>query len=223
MIKKVFFILLLNISFFSRADFGYRPAPKPEIPNIFYDLPVLETERLVLRKVQEIDAQDLFVMYSDLEVVKYIASEQDQTIEDTKKWIEWRLNKYKNGIPTPWAMVLKQTGHVIGLVGFCDWQPQHGMAELMLLVTRAHWNLGCAQEALHEVLHYGFETMGLNRIGIFIHPDNKIAIHLFEKFGFVPIGFIPECFYYRGAYWPRIVLYLLKDDFMQIATQMHRH
>lgn len=221
MIKKSLFIFLLNTSLFLIADFGYRPAPKPEIPNIFYDLPVLETEHLVMRKVQENDAEDLFAMYSDPEVVKYIASEQDQTIEDTKKWIEWRLNKYKNGIPTPWAMVLKQTGHVIGLIGFFAWLPQHGRAELMLLQARAYWGQGYAQEALHEVLHYAFETMGLNHIGVYIHPDNKKSIYLFEKFGFVHIGFIPECLYYRGAYWPRVVMYLLKDNFTQIASQMH--
>ena len=201
--KKIY--LLLVISAFIRAD---RQDQAPQVINIFYDLPALETQRLVLRKVQPEDLNDLHEMYSDPEVVNYVACGLDASMEDTQKWLDWRLENAKQGRPVPWALVLKGTNEMIGLAGFCGLQIKTGMAELMIVIKRAHWNKGYAKEIITVILEYGFLQMGLNRIESTIHPDNNISIILHEKLGFTCVGLIPECKYYRGAYCDRLIFTL---------------
>lgn len=206
--RKLFLLLLIIINL--KAD---RYALTPQVTNIFYDLPTLETDRLVLRKVQPEDLQDLYEIYSDLQVVEYVACELDLSIEDTQKWLEWRLNNAKEGRPVPWALMLKSTKEMIGLCGLCSLNAKDAKGELMILIKRAHWNHGYAQEALKEILNYVFMHMGLNFLEALIHPDNLGSITLHEKLGFTCRGMVPECKYYRGAYSDRLIFTLLKHDF----------
>lgn len=91
------FFIFLNVSPYLKAD---RYAPAPTVKNIFYDLPILETERLLLRKVTAHDVVELHEIYADPEVINYVACELDVSLEQTQKWVNWRLEKYKDGKPT---------------------------------------------------------------------------------------------------------------------------
>ena len=204
--------LLLGFLFFHSMD-ADRPAQEEELLNIFYDLPCIETERLLLRKVQLEDLFDLYEIYSDPEVIKYIPSECDTCLEDTYKWIGWRLQKYKNGLPTPWVVVLKEAHKVIGLVGFCEWNQSHKCASLMVVEARNYWRCGYMTEALAILFHYSFTYWGLNRIESLVHPENHKALQMHAKFGFRRIGEIPECCYYRGNYCDRVLFTMLKSDY----------
>lgn len=111
-------------------------------------------------------------------------------------------------------MVLKKTNKLIGLIGFCGWNPGSGSADLMVLEARKYWHMGYMAEALREVLLYGFLHMGLNRIDSYVHPDNEKALKFHEKFGFSKVGIIPERSYYRGAYCDRVLFIMLKEEFL---------
>ena len=192
-----------------------RMAPDPQVISIFNNLPTLETERLILRKVQPEDLIDLHEIYTDPAVIQYVPSEIDHCLTDTKKWLDWRLNNAKEGRPVPWAVVDKRSNKMIGLIGFCGFASQHGSADLMGLAKRASWNNGYGKEALKTVLTYGFLHMGLNRIESLVHPNNEKAIKLHEQFGFTKVGIIPECKYYRDAYCDRVLFTLLKQEFIK--------
>jgi RimJ/RimL family protein N-acetyltransferase len=203
-------ILAISLSAMIYAD---RQSEKPCVVNVFNNLPTLQTERLILRKVQPEDLDDLHEIYSDPEVVRYVSCELDSSKADTKKWLDWRLNNAKEGIPVPWAVVRKDTNEMIALAGFCGLDAKNAAAELMINVKRVHWNQGYAKEVLKTIFQYGFESMGLNRIFSMIHPDNEASIRLHEKLGFLRIGMIPECKYYRGYFRDRIIFTLQKSSY----------
>jgi [ribosomal protein S5]-alanine N-acetyltransferase len=87
-----------------------------EIEKIYGDLPILETERLILRKVTLEDLEDMFVYGSNEEVSKYVTWNTHKTLSkyvtwnthktlsDTKDFVEFVLNKYKNKQVAPWGI-----------------------------------------------------------------------------------------------------------------------
>ena len=193
----------------------FRSASAPQLKNIFRNLPTLETKRLILRAVRQEDAKDLHETYGDPEVAKYVPWSPDPDRDKTQYWVNWRLERYKQGLPTPWAMVRKEDKKVIGLCGFYKVDEDNACAEILSTLARKYWGHGFIPEAGRAIAAYAFASMDLNRIQALIHPDNDLAIKLLEKAGFHKVGLIPECLYYKGAYWDRVVFTLLKKDFLE--------
>jgi hypothetical protein len=59
----------------------------------FQGNPTLETERLILRKLEISDAQDIFDYAKHLEVAKYMTWEAHKSIENAKGFIDWTLER----------------------------------------------------------------------------------------------------------------------------------
>ena len=193
--------------------FGFRLAPEPKVSNIFFNLPILETERLILRPIEQEDAEDLLLIYADPETLQFTPVRTRETIEEVYACIEKYKGRYKNGKPAPWAMVLKEENVVIGLCGFIKWIPEFSCAEIIYLSARGYWNQGFAIEAKHTVVAYAFSDMGLNRIESHVYGGDQASLVINKALGFQVIGTIPEYGYYKGAYRDCIILSLLKKDF----------
>lgn len=65
----------------------------------FLGNPVLETERLILRKLDIPDAQDVFEYAKNPEVTKYMTWETHKSVEDSKGYIHWALERYERMKP----------------------------------------------------------------------------------------------------------------------------
>jgi RimJ/RimL family protein N-acetyltransferase len=145
---------------------------------------ILETDRLVLRRLQPADLDDLFALYSDPEVRRYFP-EGTLTYEETKKELEW----FVAGDPDHpelglWATILKETGEFIGRCGLLPWtidgRPE---VEVAYMISRARWGNGYATEAARRVLHHGFHALGLSRLICLIDQDNAASRRVAEKIG----------------------------------------
>jgi len=192
---------------------GFRLAPKPKVSNVFFNLPILETERLILRPIAQEDAQDLLLIYADPETLQFSPVRTRETIEEVYTCIDKYKGRYQNGKPAPWVMVLKEENVVIGLCGFIKWIPELSCAELVYLAAHSYWDQGFAAEAKHAVVTYAFNNMGLNRIESHVYGGDETSLIINKELGFQVIGTVPEYGYYKGAYRDCIILSLLKKDF----------
>src|SRR5687768_11867173 len=126
---------------------------------------ILETDRLVLRRLQPGDLDDLFALYSDPEVRRYFP-EGTLTYEQTKDELDWFVagdpNHPELGL---WATILKETGEFIGRCGLLPWtidgRPE---VEVAYMISRARWGNGYATEAARGVLGYALEALGHSRL-----------------------------------------------------------
>lgn len=78
-----------------------------DIEKIYGDLPTLETDRLILRKITGEDVEDMFSYGSNDEVSKYVSWDTHRTLEDTKEFIDFVLGQYKNKKAAPWGNIKK--------------------------------------------------------------------------------------------------------------------
>lgn len=96
-----------------------------KIEDIYCDLPVLETPRLLLRKLTLDDLDSMFEYASNDVVTRFLTWETHKTKDVTLQFISYVLKKYENQEVAPWAIELKENQKFIGTIDFvwwCFWQ-----------------------------------------------------------------------------------------------------
>lgn len=145
-----------------------------------YKLPVIETERLILREICYRDAENMFE-YAKLPNVGPSAGwEPHRTIDDTKAIIEVFLNKKKYGQLGVFAIILKSEKKMIGTVELHSYVPGF-KAELGYTISPYYWGNGYAYEASVALLNWAFEKLGLKRIECTTFVSNSQSKRVCEK------------------------------------------
>ena len=127
------------------------------------DIPELETARLRLRKLRPDDAKDMFAYARDPEVSRWVSWEPHRSIADTRAVIAEFLRRYETGESGEWALLHKRDGRMIGTAGL-RWNEREQAADLGFTIARDYWNRGLMTEAVTEIIRYGFEDLGLDRV-----------------------------------------------------------
>lgn len=135
-------------------------------------LPVLETERLILRHYKSSDLERYYEMMADPDVTRYLLSGKPMSRHEAWRSIatmagHWMLNGFGQ-----WALEDKSSGLFIGRAGFLKPEGWPAIEAGWTLHLDA-WGKGYATEAAKAVIHYGFEVMNLDRIISLIQPDNQ--------------------------------------------------
>jgi ribosomal-protein-alanine N-acetyltransferase len=145
---------------------------------------ILETERLILRRLLPEDLDDLFALYRDPEIRRYFP-EGTLTYEETQEELEWFLNGHPEhpelGL---WATIHKETHQFIGRCGLLPWtiDGQYDV-EVAYLLSKAYWRQGLGTEVARAILNYGFEQLHLSRLICLIDPDNEASIKVAQNIG----------------------------------------
>ncbi len=145
---------------------------------------ILETERLILRRLAMEDLDALFALYSDPEIRRYFP-EGTLTYEETKEELEWFLDGHPRhpelGL---WATIYKPTKQFIGRCGLLPWTIEdREEVEVAYLIDKAFWRQGLGAEAALAITQYGFNTLGLSRLICMIDPANQASQNVARKLG----------------------------------------
>ena len=145
---------------------------------------ILETSRLLLRHLVMDDLDELYAIYRDPEITKYIP-DAPRSREEAQEELEWHMHghpKYPElGL---WATIHKETGKFIGRCGLLPWKID-GLQEVEVAYTiaRAYWGQGLGGEAAQAILQYGFEKLNLSRLICLIDEENIASQKVAEKIG----------------------------------------
>ncbi|MBI1880566.1 MAG: GNAT family N-acetyltransferase [Chloroflexi bacterium] len=145
---------------------------------------ILETKRLILRRLTMDDLDALFALYRDPEVRKYFP-EGTLTYEETKEELEWIINVYygQYGFGL-WATIHKETGQFMGRCGLLPWTiEQRPEVEVAYMLAKAYWGQGLGTEAAQAIAQYGFEQLQLSRLICLIDRENQASIKVARKIG----------------------------------------
>lgn len=151
-------------------------------------MPVLETERLRLRKLTMRDAQDIYDYGRDPLVAKYVLWEAYRNVGEARAYLRYMLRKYRNTEPASWGIELKSSGKIIGTIGYMWIQSDNAAAEVGYSLARAHWGQGIMTEALQAVIDYAFTSLRLNRVEAIHEPENPASGAVMRKCGMTEEG-----------------------------------
>ncbi len=172
----------------------------------FIPFPELKTERLLLRKLEPEDANEIFFLRSDENVLRFIGKEPVVAINEAEEFII-RINKslFENEA-IMWGITLKENiAMVIGTICFWNLKKEHYRAELGYALHPGFWRKGFMKEAIEIVIDYGFSKMQLHSIEALINPDNIASASVLESTGFLKEGYIKENFYFRGNFQDTVI------------------
>ena len=145
---------------------------------------ILETERLLLRHQVIEDLDDLWALYCDPEITKYIP-DAPRSREEAQEELEWHMHGHpKHPELGLWATIHKETGKFIGRCGLLPWTIDDvNEVEVAYTIARNYWGQGLGSEAAQAILKYGFEKLHLSRMVCLIDPANKATQKVAEKMG----------------------------------------
>lgn len=159
---------------------GSRLPFQPEAQSMF----LLKTRRLFVRHFHILDAEAIFRVFGDPEVMRF--GDGAQTREWVDAWLQSCLERYHTtwGFG-PYAVVEKRAREVIGYCGLfyfpdLDGQPE---VEIGYRLARSAWGHGYATEAARAVHDYAFDTLGIRRLIALIDPSNSASVRVAEKIG----------------------------------------
>ena len=184
-----------------------------EVREVLKDLPTLETERLILRKMVLNDAEAVFAYASNSEVSRYTLWETHRSIEDSRAFLEFATQKYENGGEPDWGIVYRGNGCLVGACGLVNWEAEHARAEVGFVLSREYWGRGLMSEAVRAILRFGFERMNLNRIEARCIAENAASARVMEKAGMFYEGTLRQREYIKGAYRDIKLYAILKKGF----------
>lgn len=192
------------------------PAAEPETPaDYFARLPVIETERLILRKLTMRDAADLYRYCQDREVSRHVLWEAHASIWETRAYLRYILYQYRNGQPGSWGIVLRETGRVVGTIGYMSYSPDNATVEVGYSLSREHWDKGLMTEALCAVIGETFRALHLHRIEAMHFTDNPASGRVMEKCGMHHEGRLRERICCKGVFRDVEMWGILRRDWEQ--------
>lgn len=193
------------------------PAKKPQdfnpLSEIFADIPRLETDRLILRKITPEDANDIYDYSSRSEVTRYLLWEPHQNRARTFEYLHCILEKYKAGEFYDWAIEYREDHRMIGTCGFTSFDLENNHAEVGYVLHPQYWGKGIAPEALDRILSFGFDRLRLHRIEARYLIGNDRSRRVLEKCGMSREGVRRQDIFLRGTYCDVGVCSILHDEY----------
>jgi len=177
----------------------------------FSPFPELKTQRLFLRKLEKTDANEVFFLRSNENVLRYLGKEPSKTIAEAEEFIS-KINKaVDENESILWGITfLSDPSVVIGTICLWNFQKENYRCEIGYLLHPDHWWVGIMKEAINSVVEYGFSALGLHSIEALLSPENIASSSVLESTGFVKEGHIKESFYFNGKFGDKAVYSRLK-------------
>ncbi|MDY3026340.1 MAG: GNAT family N-acetyltransferase [Candidatus Faecivicinus sp.] len=184
-------------------------------------MPELETGRLILRKLTMHDAEDIYAYSRDPEVARHVLWDAHRSIGESRTYLRFMLRKYRMNEAASWGIELKETGRIIGTIGFMWVQDDNRAAEVGYSLARAQWGKGIMTEALAAVIEYGFLTLRLNRIEAIHELSNPASGAVMRRCGMIREGTMREKLFNKGKYVDVDLYAILRKDFSLRGAQNH--
>ena len=144
---------------------------------------ICETERCIVRETVPEDVESFYEIYRDKEITRYMENlfeDREKERQYIRDYIEKVYGFYGFGM---WTVCLKETGEVIGRVGL-SMREGFDEPELGYVIGKKWQRQGLAEEVCREILVYGREELGFERVRVLMHPENAASEHLCRKLGF---------------------------------------
>jgi RimJ/RimL family protein N-acetyltransferase len=158
----------------------------------------LHTERLCLREPASQDAEALYDLFADAEVMHGLGKEPVSTVEEVRATIEEMIGGWREDGFGAFILETGATEQVVGQAGLMvfdtrDWTPStwaragtHAQPELGWALTRANWGHGYATEAAAAIRDWAYERPDIDRLVSLISPDNTRSQRVARRLGAIP-------------------------------------
>lgn len=178
----------------------------------YSSFPIVETERLILRRMTEDDAPAILAEFGDPRVLEHLDPDPPVTdIESARSFLRWLMGMFEEKKALRWAITLRDDGTMIGTCGFHRWDQKHRRAEIGYDLQAAYWRQGYASEATRAMMNFCFRELNLHRLEADCNEGNLGSAAVLEKCGFTYEGLWRHRFFENGQ-WINLKQYSILED-----------
>jgi len=152
-------------------------------------LPILETERLRLEPLTVADAEHMYPIMGDPEVMAYWDVAEIDDPDLVAEIVAGQVQGMADGSALFWAMRTLADSQFVGTCDLSDIDRWHRRAEVGFMLGREAWGQGYALEAMRAVVAFAGAN-GLRKLGARTHLGNRRSETLLQKLGFTEEGLL---------------------------------
>lgn len=187
--------------------------------DVFSRLPVLETPRLTLRPMTMRDAQDIYDYSCDKEVARHVLWDAHRSVADSRAYLRYIIRQYREGMPSSYGIVLKETGKLVGTIGFMWMNTENSTVEVGYSLAREHWNKGLMTEALRALIDMAFTCLKVHRIEAQHETSYPSSGRVMQKSGMRKEGTLRGRIYNKGKFVDVDLYAILREDWEKSRHQ----
>lgn len=174
----------------------------------------IETERLIIRKINIEDAYDMYEYSSLDEVCEYLLWSPHVNVAVTEGYIEFLQKRYLRGLYADWAVVLKENEKMIGTCGYAAVDTTNSICEIGYVLAPKFQKHGYMTEAVKALLELTFFVLNFETVSLRIINENGPSKRLAER-----LGFKLDCIKYKeleikGIYRDIVHYRLEREDYI---------
>jgi RimJ/RimL family protein N-acetyltransferase len=154
-------------------------------------IPIIETERLILREWRPADVDEYARICAIPEVMRYMWPARPASPAESaygvklleEHWLRWGFGH--------WAVEERESGRFVGRTGIKrhdDWELDPDNTEVGWLYDPAVWGRGYATEGAREAVRFALEELGRPEVISIAHPDNAASQRVMAKAGMTYAG-----------------------------------
>ena len=184
-----------------------------ELTKCFSNTPTLHTARLTLRRMLPSDSADMYEYAKLPAVTEFLLWSPHRSEEQSRDYLQALQTSYKRGEFFDWAVVITDTGKMIGTCGYTDIDLENRRAEIGYVLNPSYWGNGYAPEAVMAAQQFAFENLGINRIEAHYIIGNDRSLRVMKKCGMREEAKLSQYMNIKGKYCDIGICAVTKDKF----------
>ena len=150
----------------------------------FSPFPLLQTERLKLRRLTLNDWNAILGLRDNAEVSKYIERKKLSGKGEAKEFIDKINNDIEADRSIYWVICLDNNPDLIGTTCLWHFSEDSTVAELGYELLPDYQGWGLMTEVIHVVREFAANHCALTKLEAYTHRENQNSLKLLRKFGF---------------------------------------
>lgn len=176
------------------------------------ELPVLQSDQILIQGISEQDLEGVFAIYSNDRVFEYCGIIPKHNKDTVKNMIGHFERDYRKKSRVKWGIF--ENRELVGILEAFDFNQKVNMVTIGYFLAESHWGRGIATEAVRLLTAFLFREADVNRIQAEVMPGNESSKRVLLKNGFIHEGTLRQASVWSGKGIVDLEVYgLLKEDY----------
>jgi [ribosomal protein S5]-alanine N-acetyltransferase len=183
------------------------------IDALFNGLPILTSETITLKKIEEENLNELFDIYSNERVFEYCGIIPKHNKDTVKKMIGHFERDYHKKSRVKWGIFQNEGNKLVGIMEAMEFNSKVYMVTIGYYLAESSWGKGIATESVRLLIEFLFNKVHVNRIQAEVMPPNANSKKVLLKNGFLKEGTLRQATLWSGKGIVDLEIYgLLREE-----------
>ncbi|WP_232697479.1 GNAT family N-acetyltransferase [Brevibacillus daliensis] len=183
---------------------------------IFEQFPILRSDHLILKKIEDSNLEELYEIYSNNKVFEYCGIIPKHKKDIVKTMIRHYERDFNKKSRVKWGIfAANESDRLVGIIEAFDIVQKLNMVTIGYFLAESYWGKGISTEAVKILVDFLFMDVNVNRVQAEVMPANEISKKVLLKNGFIKEGTLRQATFWSSKGIIDVEIYsILKEDYV---------